>query len=168
MAWRGAVHEVMDNVQRLIKLETDAIAELERKIALHRARLEAFREVAGATNSPIVPNNPNTATLVNQVSLASLGGSQNAISFQWAKTILDLVNSDRIKSDYNQIFETAKLNGYTGSKDSCRDRVRDYVKTGIMVGSALGGFKTTQIGIDRAKATITVEEETGLSGSSSK
>lgn len=168
-AWALTPHRVgyytwcMDTLDQLIESELAAIAEIEGRLTVCRARLAAFREAASLISNgpkvskPVVPNVPTPSV--------TFGSS--AISLPWAKTIVDLMASGQTLYDYSTIYETAQRNGFVGTKDSCRDRVRDYLKTGVMIGSPLPGFKITALGIERANATLANEAEAASTATAS-
>jgi hypothetical protein len=130
----------LENLIRSAHAEIDALEKDALRIAqsLDRARirLAAFEEAAQEIG------------LAPQESPQDSGRGRPIGSFspEWKKVVVKIADAHR--PGYARIFVFAREAGIKSSEDAIRDRIRSYVKTGLLKGDAERGFL-----VDRDKAT---------------
>jgi hypothetical protein len=103
-----------------------------------RIRLAAFEEAAQAIGSVA----PGQAA---QAPARERGRPIGSFSPEWTKVLIKISEAGR--ADYPKVFEFADEVGIKSGRDAVRDRIREYLKSGLLVGDAAKGFS-----VDQAKA----------------
>lgn len=133
--------------QDILRLESELAAlRLARKIAI--VELSAFEKAAEMRPLAI----KDKAAAVDDAEIKRRGRQPGSISFDWRKTLgwLHMMGGAH---DYDAIHNAATNAGIKISLASTRDRVRDYVKQGILDGSPEAGFTVTDDAVSRYSLT---------------
>lgn len=129
----------LENLIRTARANVDALEKEATRVAQslekERIRLAAFEEAAQAVDK------------VQASSVISGGGPGRPIgsfSPEWRKVLSLIAEAHEV--GYPQVFEFADEAGIRSSRDAIRDRIRSYLRSGLLKGD------TVRFSIDRAKA----------------